>query len=205
MKLDVYNLENAKVGEVDVSDEVFGAPVKPHLHHEVVKWQLARRRRGTHKVKSRSEVKGSGRKLFKQKGTGRARHGDIKAPIFVGGGQVHGPTPRDYSYKLPKKVKRGALRSALSQKVAEGRVKVVDGFELNAPKTKEALSALSALGAVNALVVDVDNETLKLSVRNLPKSKFVPTIAVNVRDLIHHDYLVITRGAIEAIDGVLKS
>lgn len=205
MKLDVYNLENAKVGTVDVSDEVFAAPVKPHLHHEVVKWQLARKRRGTHKVKGRSEVAGSGKKLFKQKGTGRARHGDIKAPIFVGGGQIHGPQPRDYSYKLPKKVKRGALRSALSQKVAEGRVKVVDAFDLAEPKTKAALGALAALGAVNALVVDIENDSLKLSVRNLPKSKFVQSVGVNVRDLIHYDHLVITRGAIEAIDGVLKS
>lgn len=205
MKLDVYNLENAKVGEVSVSDEVFGAEVKPHLHHEVVKWQLAKRRRGTHKIKGRSEVKGSGKKLFRQKGTGRARHGDIKAPIFVGGGQVHGPTPRDYGYNLPKKVKRGALRSALSQKVADGNIKVIDAFDLNEPKTKAALNALTALGAVNALVVDIDNETLKLSVRNLPKSKFVKTVGVNVRDLVHYDHLVITQKAIEAIDGALKS
>lgn len=205
MKLDVYNLKNAKVGTIDVSDEVFGAEVKPHLHHEVVKWQLAKRRRGTHKVKGRSEVRGSGAKLFRQKGTGRARHGDIKAPIFVGGGQIHGPSPRDYGYTLPKKVKRGALRSALSQKVAQGTIKVVDAFDLDAPKTRAALQALTELGAVNALVVDVDNETLKLSVRNLPKSKFVRTGGVNVRDLVHYDHLVITQKAIEAIDGALKS
>lgn len=205
MKLDVYNLENAKVGEVEISDEVFAAPVKPHLHHEVVKWQLAKRRRGTHKVKGRSEVAGSGKKLFRQKGTGRARHGDIKAPTFVGGGQIHGPQPRSYGYTLPKKVKRGALRSALSQKVAEGRVKVLDAFDLAEPKTKVALAALAKLGATNALVVDVENETLKLSVRNLPQSKFVKTGGVNVRDLIHYDHLVITRSAIEVIDGALKS
>lgn len=205
MKLDVYNLKNDKVGEVEISDEVFGAPVKPHLHHEVVKWQLAKRRRGTSKVKGRSEVTGSGKKLYRQKGTGNARHGDIKAPTFVGGGQVHGPSPRSYGYTLPKKVKRGALRSALSQKVAEGRIKIVDTFELGEPKTRVALAALATLGATNALVVDVDNETLKLSVRNLPTSKFVQSVGVNVRDLIHYDHLVITRSAIEAIDGALKS
>ena len=204
MKMDVYNLDNAKVGEVDLSDDVFGATVKPHLHHEVVKWQLAKRRRGTHKVKSRSEVRGSGKKLFKQKGTGRARHGDIKAPIFVGGGQVHGPGPRDYGYNLPKKVKAGALRSALSQKVAEGRIKVVDAFEMAAPKTQAALATLAKLGATNALVVDIDNRSLQLSVRNLPSSKFVASVGVNVRDLIHYDHLVITRSAVEAIDGALK-
>lgn len=205
MKLDVYNLQNDKVGEVEISDEVFGAPVKPHLHHEVVKWQLAKRRRGTSKVKGRSEVTGSGKKLYRQKGTGNARHGDIKAPTFVGGGQVHGPSPRSYGYTLPKKVKRGALRSALSQKVAEGRIKIVDTFELGEPRTRVALAALATLGATNALVVDVENETLKLSVRNLPTSKFVQSVGVNVRDLIHYDHLVITRSAIEAIDGALKS
>jgi large subunit ribosomal protein L4 len=205
MKLDVYNLQNDKVGEVEISDEVFGAPVKPHLHHEVVKWQLAKRRRGTSKVKGRSEVTGSGKKLYRQKGTGNARHGDIKAPTFVGGGQVHGPSPRSYGYTLPKKVKRGALRSALSQKVAEGRIKIVDTFELGEPRTRVALAALATLGATNALVVDVDNETLKLSVRYLPTSKFVQSVGVNVRDLIHYDHLVITRSAIEAIDGALKS
>ena len=205
MKLDVYNLENAKVGEIDLSDEVFAAPVKPHLHHEVVKWQLARRRRGTHKVKGRSEVRGSRRKIFKQKGTGRARHGDVNAPIFVGGGQIHGPSPRNYDYKLPRKVKRGALRSALSQKVAEGRVKVVDAFELTVPKTRTALAHLAKLGAASALVVDLENEALQLSVRNQPRSKFLPSVGVNVRALIHYDHLVITRSAIEAIDGVLKS
>ena len=205
MNLDVYNLDNAKVGEVAVSEEVFGAEVKPHLHFEVVKWQLARRRAGTHKAKTRSEISLTGQKLYRQKGTGNARHGNKRSHIFVGGGVAHGPQPRDYSYKLPKKMKRGALRSALSQKLAEGRLKVVDAFDLSEPKTRVALQHLSKLDATNALVVDVDNHTLKLSVRNLPSAKFVPSVAVNVRDLIHYDNLVITRRAIEAIDGALKS
>ncbi len=128
MKLDVYNLDNAKVGEIDVSDEVFAVEVKPHLHHEVVRWQLAKRRRGTHKVKGRSEIVGTTHKIYRQKGTGNARHGSRKAPIFSGGGVVHGPSPRNHAFKLPKKVKRGALRSVLSQKVGEGKLKVVQAF-----------------------------------------------------------------------------
>lgn len=205
MNLDVYNLDNAKVGEVAVSDEVFGAEVKPHLHYEVVKWQLARRRAGTHKAKTRSEVKATGAKMYRQKGTGNARHGSRRVPTFVGGGVAHGPQPRNYEYKLPKKVKAGALRSALSLKVAEGRVKVVESFDMNEAKTRVALNHLSKLETQNALVVDVSNETLKLSVRNLKGAKFIPSKAVNVRDLIHYDNLVITRSAIEAIDGALKS
>ena len=205
MKLDVYNLQNAKVGEVDVSDEVFGTAVKPHLHHEVVRWQLAKKRAGTHATKGRSEVNRSGKKIYKQKGTGNARHGNRRSPTYVGGGTIHGPQPRSYDYALPKKVRRGALRSALSMKVGEGQVKVVDAWSMSEPKTRAAASALATLGAARALVVDIDNETLKLSVRNLATSKFVRTDGINVRDLLHYDTLVITRSAIEAIDGVLKS
>ncbi len=204
MKLDVYNLDNAKVGEIDVSDEVFAVEVKPHLHHEVVRWQLAKRRRGTHKVKGRSEIVGTTHKIYRQKGTGNARHGSRKAPIFSGGGVVHGPSPRNHAFKLPKKVKRGALRSVLSQKVGEGKLKVVQAFELSEPKTKLALAHLARLGAERALVVDVDNETLKLSVRNLPTSKFLRSVGINVRDLVHYDTLVITETALREIDGVLK-
>jgi large subunit ribosomal protein L4 len=205
MNLDVYNLDNAKVGEVAVSEEVFGAEVKPHLHYEVVKWQLARRRAGTHKAKTRSEVSATGAKMYRQKGTGNARHGSKRVPTFVGGGVAHGPSPRNYEYKLPKKVKRGALRSALSQKFAEGRIKVIDAFDLNEPKTTVAQLHLSKLEASNALIVDIDNHSLKLSVRNIPEAKFLASVAVNVRDIIHYDNLVITRSAIEAIDGALKS
>ncbi|MCB9506814.1 MAG: 50S ribosomal protein L4 [Myxococcales bacterium] len=205
MKLDVYNLENTKVGEITVSDEVFAAAVKPHLHHEVVRWQLAKRRAGTHKTKGRSEVSRSGKKVYKQKGTGNARHGNRRSPVYVGGGTIHGPLPRSYDYTLPKKVKRGALRSVLSMKASEGRIKVVDAFAMAEPKTRQAAATLTRLGADRALVVDTDNESLKLSVRNLPKSKFVRNDGLNVRDLIHYDTLVITRSALEAIDGVLKS
>lgn len=204
MKLDVYNLQNVKVGEVEVSDTVFGAEVKPYLHHEVVRYQLAKRRAGTHKTKTRSEISGSGRKLFKQKGTGRARHGSIKAPTFVGGGTVFGPLVRDHSFKLPRKVRRGALRSALSEKVAQQSLKVVDRFDLEAPKTRAVVQHLVALGVTDALVVDVENETLKLSVRNLPTSKFLQHVGLNVRDVVHYAHVVITEAAIRAIDGDLQ-
>lgn len=204
MKLDVYNLQNAKVGEIDVSDAVFGAEVKPHLHHEVVRYQLAKKRAGTHKAKTRSEVARTTKKLYKQKGTGNARHGSRRAPIFVGGGVAFGPTPRSHAIKVPRKVRRGALRSVLSQKVGEGKLKVIESWDMDAPKTKVALAQLEALGATSALVVDVENEKLKLSVRNLPQSKFLKTGGLNVRDLVHYDHVIITHSAIQQIDGALK-
>lgn len=204
MKLAIYNLSNEAVGEVEVSDAVFGAEVKPYLHHEVVRYQLAKKRAGTHQTKTRGMISGSTRKLYKQKGTGRARHGSMKAPTFVGGGTVFGPQVRDHSFKLTRKTKRSALRSALSQKVAEGKLKVVDRFELDAPKTRVAVGHLSTLGAESALVIDLANETLKLSIRNLPSSKFLQSVGLNVRDLVHFDHVVITEAAIREIDGVLQ-
>lgn len=204
MKLDVFNLKNEKVGEVEVSDVVFGTDVKPHLHHEVVRYQMAKRRAGTHATLTRHFVSGSTRKLFKQKGTGRARHGSIKAPTFVGGGVAHGPQPRDYSFKLPKKMRRGALRSVLSQKQAEGKLKVVSAFELESPKTRVAVGHLTSLGASKALVVDLKNDQLKLSIRNLPNAKYLQTDGLNVYDMLAFDHLVITEAAVKHIDGVLQ-
>jgi large subunit ribosomal protein L4 len=204
MKLDVYNLNNEKVGQVEVSDDVFGAEVKPHLHHEVVRYQMAKRRAGTHATLNRHNVSGSTRKLLKQKGTGGARHGSIKAPVYVGGGIVFGPMPRDYSFKLPKKVRRGALRSVISQKLGEGKLKVVAGFEMEAPKTKAAWQTLTNLGAPKALVVDIDNEKLKLSLRNLPDAKYLQSVGLNVYDVLAFDHLVMTEAAVKHIDGVLK-
>ncbi len=204
MKLDVFNLKNEKVGEVEVSDVVFGTDVKPHLHHEVVRYQMAKRRAGTHATLTRHFVSGSTRKLFKQKGTGRARHGSIKAPTFVGGGVAHGPQPRDYSFKLPKKMRRGALRSVLSQKQAEGKLKVVSAFELESPKTRVAVGHLTSLGTSKALVVDLMNDQLKLSIRNLPNAKYLQTDGLNVYDMLAFDHLVITEAAVKHIDGVLQ-
>lgn len=204
MKLDIYNLNNEKVGQVEVSDDVFGAEVKPHLHHEVVRYQMAKRRRGTHATLNRKNVSGSTRKLLKQKGTGGARHGSIKAPVYVGGGIVFGPMPRDYSFKLPKKVRRGALRSVISLKQGQGKLKVISGFEMESPKTKAAWLTLTTLGAAKALVVDVDNEKLKLSLRNLPDAKYLQSVGLNVYDVLAFDHLVMTEAAVKHIDGVLK-
>jgi large subunit ribosomal protein L4 len=204
MKLDVFNLKNEKVGEVEVSDVVFGTDVKPHLHHEVVRYQMAKRRAGTHATLTRHFVSGSTRKLFKQKGTGRARHGSIKSPTFVGGGVAHGPQPRDYSFKLPKKMRRGALRSVLSQKQAEGKLKIVSAFELEAPKTRVAVGHLTSLGTAKALIVDLKNDQLKMSIRNLPNAKYLQTDGLNVYDMLAFDHLVITEAAVKHIDGVLQ-
>lgn len=205
MLLDVVNLQNSKVGQVEVSDAVFGAEVKPHLHWEMVRYQMAKRRAGTHSTKTRSQVTGSTRKLYKQKGTGRARHGAIKAPIFVGGGVAHGPTPRDYTMRTPRKVRRGALVSLLSQLVRDGRLTVVDGWALDAPRTKDASLALQALGAPRTVVVDAGNVNLHKSVRNLATAKYLQVEGVNVYDLLKFEHLVITREAIAQLNGALQS
>ncbi len=167
-KLDVFNMKREKVGTIDLSDEVFATEIKEQLFYEVVKAQLASRRQGTASAKERSAVSGSTKKIYKQKGTGRARHGSIRAPVFVGGGQAHPPRPRDWSYRPPRQVRVGALRSALSKFVKEGRLLVVDRFELPEIKTKGLLAAFGKLKAEKrVMVVDgQDNENLKLSIRN---------------------------------------
>lgn len=204
MKLTVYNLQNQAVGELEVADEVFAAEVKPHLHHDMVRMQLAKKRRGTAKTKGRSEVAGSGKKMYRQKGTGRARHSTSKAPQFVGGGTVFGPQPRSYDLKVPKKARKAALRSALSEKVQAGGLKVVDAFALSQVKTKEAATALQALETRKALVVDQKgNDNLRLSVRNLRDYKYIAAEGLNVADVLRFEHLVLTRAAVEAIQGAL--
>lgn len=201
-KLDVYNLKREKVGELDLSDDVFGTEVKEHLLHEVVVAQLASARAGTRAGKERSAVRGSGKKLFKQKGTGRARHGDRKAPIFVGGGRAHPPKPQDWSYRPPRRVRIGALKSALSLFVKEGRMVVVDNIELGEAKTKAFAGVLSALKAPGkTLVVDAKaNDKLRLSVRNMKTNQFLPPEGVNVYDLLRHDHLVVSKDAAKALE-----
>lgn len=213
MILEVYNLSNAKVGEVEVSDEVFGAEVKPHLFHEVVKMQLACRRRGTHKGKTRSEVRGGGRKPFKQKGTGNARQGTRRAPHFVGGGWVFAKVNRDYGYRLNKKKMRAALCSVLSMVISEGRIKVVDNFDLSEIKTKVARQTLTGLQFAKALIVDgvaTDNEyetknnvNLRLSVRNLPDFKYIRPEGVNVYDVLHYGNVIVTREGLKRLEARL--
>jgi large subunit ribosomal protein L4 len=215
MKIDVVDIENSSVGEADLSDDIFGVEVREHLFWEVVNWQRARRRQGTSKVKGRSEVRGGGRKPWRQKGTGRARQGSIRAPQWVGGGAVHGPSPRDFSYSLPKKKRKAALRSALSQKAAEGNVRVVDNLELPEIKTKRAVEMLDAIDASNALVVDATerdsetnevshNEPLRLSVRNLKDAKYLASEGLNVEDVLRFDVLVLSQKALDHIQEVLK-
>lgn len=200
--IDVYNLKREKVGTVDLSDEVFAAEVKEHLFYEVVKAQLASKRQGTAAAKNRSAVSGSTKKLYKQKGTGRARHGSIRAPVFVGGGQAHPPRPRDWSYRPPRQMRLGALRSALSKFQKEGRLVVVDRFELPEVKTKGVLSALATLKTQrHTLVVDAaSNDKLRLSIRNCQDHQFLPPEGVNVYDLLRHDTLVLSKDAAKALE-----
>ncbi len=200
--IDVFNMKREKVGSIELADEVFATEVKEHLFYEVVKAQLASRRQGTASAKERSAVSGSSKKLYKQKGTGRARHGSLRAPTYVGGGQAHPPRPRDWSYRPPQKVRVSALRSALSKYAKEGRLVVVDRFELSEVKTKGLVKALSTLKAQKkALVVDAtSNENLRLSIRNVKEHQFLPPEGVNVYDLLRHDTLVLSKDAAKALE-----
>ncbi|GKS14434.1 MULTISPECIES: 50S ribosomal protein L4 [Paenibacillus] len=204
-KVALYNVSGTQVGEVELSDAVFG--IEPHVHalHEAVLLQQASVRQGTHKVKGRSEVRGGGRKPWKQKGTGRARQGSIRAPQWKGGGVVFGPTPRSYGYKLPKKVRRLAIKSALSSKVIDNDIIVLDQLQMNAPKTKEFVAILKNLNVERkALVVAASYEdSVALSARNIPGVKFVVADGINVLDVMVHDKLIITKDAVQKVEEVL--
>ncbi|MDQ1910876.1 50S ribosomal protein L4 [Paenibacillus sp. GD4] len=203
-KVALYNVSGAQVGEVELSDSVFG--IEPHVHvlNEAVLMQRASLRAGTHKTKGRSEVRGGGRKPWKQKGTGRARQGSIRAPQWKGGGTVFGPTPRSYSYKLPKKVRRLAIKSALSSKVVASNIIVLDQLTMAAPKTKEFAAILGNLKvASKALVVTASyEENVALSARNIPGVKFVVADGINVLDVMVHDKLIITKDAVQKVEEV---
>ena len=202
MKFDVFNLKREKTGEVDLSDLVFGAEVKEHLFYEIVKAQLASRRAGTQSAKTRSEVAGSSKKLYKQKGTGNARHGSIRAPIYRGGGRAHPPTPRDWSYRPPRQMRIGAMKSALSLLAKEGRLLIIDKMKLDEVRTKGLIVALKALKAEKSalLVDDKGNESLRMSARNLPKHTVLPPEGVNVYDILRHDFLVLSQDAAKALE-----
>jgi large subunit ribosomal protein L4 len=199
---DVFNMNREKVGSIDLADEVFGTDVREHLFYEVVKAQLASKRQGTQSAKNRSAVSGSTKKIYKQKGTGRARHGSIRAPVFVGGGQAHPPRPRDWSYEPPRRVRTLALTSALSKFGKEGRLLVVERFDLPEIKTKRLIDALETLKAQKkTLVVDSgDNDKLRLSIRNLKEHQFLPPEGVNVYDLLRHDTLILSKNAAKALE-----
>jgi large subunit ribosomal protein L4 len=195
--LDVFDLNNQKVSSLEVADEVFGAEINEALLYEAVRQYTASQRAGTHKVKTRAEVSGSGKKLWKQKGTGRARMGSVRSPIWRHGGTVHGPVPRDYSYKLPKKMMQGALRSALSAKFRDGELKVVQAFGLADHKTKNAMGALAKLEAGRTvLVVDNgENRNLSLGLRNLKGVTLLPTREVNPYHLLGHKSVILSEAA----------
>jgi large subunit ribosomal protein L4 len=202
MKVTVYNLKRESVGELDLSDEVFGAEVKEQLFYEVVKAQLASRRAGTKATKERSAVAGSTKKLYRQKGTGNARQGSIRAPHHAGGGHAHALEPKDWSYRPPRKVRIGALKSALSLFAKEGRLTIIDSLELSEIKTKALVSTLGTLQAgKKSLVVDNStNDKLVRSIRNLEDHHFLPPEGVNVYDLLRHDHLVVSREAAKALE-----
>ena len=203
----VRNLKNKEVGEVQLSDAVFNAPFNEPLIHAAVRNFMANARQGTSATKTRGDVAGAGRKLWKQKGTGRARIASLRSPLWKGGGNVHGPQPRDWSYNMPKKMRRGALRSALSERVREGNVIVVEGWSLEKPKTKDFVASLSTLGLEGkTLIVDTfDNENLMLSARNLQRAKVVNSLGLNIYDLLYHEKLVLSQAAVEELERLLGS
>ena len=205
-KVTVYNLDKKSVGELELSDDVFGVEVNEDLFYEVVKAQLASRRAGTHKVKNRAEIRATGAKMYRQKGTGRARHGDEKAPHFRGGGRAFGPKPKDYSYKPPRKMRKGALRSALALKLQEGRLLIVEDFDLPEIKTRNLAKVLDNLEVPkSSVIVDAsENSNLRLSARNLAKHQFLPPEGVNVYDVLRHEHLILTKGAVAALEARCK-
>lgn len=199
----VYNMEGKETGKMEVNDSVFAAPVNEHLVHMAVVLQLANKRQGTQKAKTRSEVRGGGRKPWRQKGTGHARQGSIRAPQWKGGGVVFAPTPRDYSFKMNKKEKAAAMKSVLSSKVSENKLIVVEGMELDAPKTKTMKTLLDSLNMNKALVVvDAEGKNVTLSVRNIPTARGVFANSISVYDILKYDNVILTKDAIKAIEEV---
>ena len=207
MQLDVVDIQGKKVGALEVADAVFAAPVREHLFWEVVKAQRAAKRAGTHSTRTMANVRGGGKKPYRQKGTGNARQGSIRSPQFVGGGTVFGPHPRDYEYTVPKKVRKAALASALSLRAQEKKVIVIDDLTFDGPKTKRMAGVLKALGLTKALVVDRrGNANLLKSVRNLVSAKCLAPEGLNVYDILNFPGLVIAKDAIKAVeDRVLGS
>jgi large subunit ribosomal protein L4 len=205
-KFDVVDLDMKKVSEIELSDDVFGAAPNKNLFYEVAKMQQINRRRGTVGVKNTSLVSGGGKKPWKQKGTGRARQGSIRASHWVGGGKAMAPKSRDYFYRPPKKVRRGALRAALSLRASEKTLIILDGFKLDAPKSKQAFETLTKrLKLADALVIaEKGNENLHRSVRNLAKFDVLPPEGLNLESVLRHKHLVITSAAAKALEGSLS-
>jgi len=203
-KVDVYNLQKEKVAETEIADSVFNAEIKEHLIRDVVVWQLAKRRQGTVAVKNRSRVKGGGAKPWRQKGTGRARAGTSRSPIWRGGGVIFGPQQRDYGYRLPKQIRRQALISVLSQKFQEGKLLILQDFNLETVKTKQVVDLLKRFGVAKAVLVAEDNQELSLSTRNIPGALAINQNGVNVYDLLKYDYLMLSDASLKKIEGALE-
>ena len=202
--VNVINSKAQKVSQIDLEDAIFNIPVKGSILHEVVTMQLARRRSGSASVKHRSDVKGSGRKLYRQKGTGRARRGDIKSPLLRGGGSTFGPDPRSYAYKVPKKVRRLALKMALSSKLKEEKLVVLDEFELDKIKTREFVKVMNVLNTKNALIItETKDKNLELSARNVPNIKVLRVEGLNVYDILKYRNVVLLESSIKSIEGRL--
>jgi large subunit ribosomal protein L4 len=205
MQVPVYNIKGDRVSEAELRDDIFAVTINEGLMHQALVRQLANARLGTHSSKTRSDVRGGGRKPWRQKGTGRARQGSIRAPQWRGGGAVFGPTPRSYSQKMPRKMRRQALRSALSVKASESQLKVLDVLEMSEPKTKEMLGVLDSLGVETSALILLPqrNEEILRSVRNLPKVRTLVAQYLNVRDLLKYDYILMPLASLEVIERIL--
>jgi len=202
--LDVINQDKKKVGTIQLRDDVFAVDINVSLVHQVIKAQRAGRRQGTAKTKTKSEVRGGGRKPFRQKGTGNARQGSSRSPLHPGGGQNFGPIPRSYEQSTPKEMMKGALRSALSDRVKAQRLLVIDELKLGSPKTKELFSVLKTKLALDkVLVIDQPNEILERTGRNIPRVRVLRSEGINVYDIVRHDWLLMTKSAAEAVQSRL--
>ena len=206
IQCDVLTLENKLSGKVDLSESIFGVEVRTDILHRMVKWQLAKRQSGTHKVKERGAVRGSTAKIYRQKGTGRARHGSKKVSQFVGGGVTFGPVVRTHAFSLPKKVRRLALRCALSSKQSEGKLVILDSVQLQEPKTKTLSDKVKAFGWSSVLIVDSADldENLQLAAGNLGSVDVISSEGANVYDILKRDFLVLTTAAVSDLEGRLK-
>jgi large subunit ribosomal protein L4 len=206
MKLTVRNLDNQEVGDIELADDVFGLPVRGDILARVVNWQLAKRRAGTHKAKGVSEISGTTKKPYKQKGTGRARQGSLRSPQFRGGAVIFGPVVRDHGFGLQKKVRRLGLKTALSAKQAEGKLVVIDAATLGEAKTKALRARFDALGWDSVLIIDgaAVDQGFARAARNLPKVDVLPQQGANVYDILRRDLLVLTRDAAQQLEARLK-
>jgi len=204
IKVDVFNMQREKVAETELDPDIFGAEVKPHLLHEVVVWQEAKRRQGTAKVKTRGEVSGTGKKPWRQKGSGRSRHGSLRSPLWPGGGKVFGPVPRDYEYTIPRKIRKAALKAALSLKLKENHLYVLDKIKMDEIKTAKFQDFCDAFELDHALVVIADkDEKVEKSARNIPGVKILRSQGINVRDLLRFNWLAMELDAVKKVAGAL--